>query len=217
MSETTTRLWLLRHGQTEGGACFRGRIDLPLTAGGEQAMATALRSIPQPDRVISSPLQRCRAFAERWAARHACPFSCEEAIQELDFGRWDGRSFEAVWTDEADRVKAFWADPYTTQIPEGEAVPQFESRVHQAVQGWIDHYAGETLLVVGHGGVMRVLLKWALSLPERSLTHLQALEIGYACLIQLELFTDAEGGCWPRLVGLYPAASPLSDCGVNDE
>lgn len=205
MTESCTRFWLLRHGLPEGGECFRGRVDLPLSAQGRTSMAQALMRVGAVDRVLTSPLQRCAQFAAEWASARDYPLEVVPAIVELDFGRWDGRSTADVWREEPELVQKFWQNPYQDGPPEGERVDDFEARVGAQMNEWLQRYAGETLLVISHGGVMRAWLKWALTLPADSKAHLEALELGYAGLIELEVFTDVRGQHWPRLCALYPS------------
>ena len=65
---TTTRLDYLRHGQPIGGQRFRGNgIDDPLSGLGWRQMRETAAAIGSWQRVITSPMQRCAAFAE-WLA-----------------------------------------------------------------------------------------------------------------------------------------------------
>lgn len=219
MGESSTRFWLLRHGLPEGGECFRGRVDLPLTAKGYASMGQALRRVGAVDRVLTSPLQRCALFAAEWASARGCPLETVPAIAELDFGRWDGRAIAEVWREESELVQKFWQNPYQGGPPEGERIDAFEARVGAQMQEWLQRFAGETLLVVSHGGVMRAWLKWALTLPVESKAHLEALALGYAGLIELEVFTDEHGQHWPRLCALYPAPEAIQEMSkeVGDE
>ena len=67
------RIDLLRHGETERGGGFRGSLDDALTARGWQQMHAALHGAGPWDALISSPLQRCAAFASQLAAQRALP------------------------------------------------------------------------------------------------------------------------------------------------
>ena len=93
---------ILRHGQPQGGDVIRGRIDHPLSDEGWQQMfkaagarnaadtATALIKSPPWTEIISSPLQRCRQFAERLTDQHQLPLQVQDQLQEIDYGVWDG-------------------------------------------------------------------------------------------------------------------------------
>ncbi|MCS3902696.1 alpha-ribazole phosphatase [Methylohalomonas lacus] len=147
---------LLRHGETAAGQAFIGSSDVALTARGWQQMHSAVSDVTC-DRIISSPLQRCAAFAETLAAARGVPVLYEPRWCELDFGAWEGRTAAELMQTEAAALQELWARPEAFVAPAGEAVAAFRRRVLAA---WAEHGradAGRTL-VVTHGGVIRVLL-----------------------------------------------------------
>ena len=83
-------LELLRHGDT-GQTGFRGRLDDALSPLGWVQMEAAVAG-RYWQRVHSSPLQRCRRFAEGLASRLGVPFALEPELIEYDFGEWTGRT-----------------------------------------------------------------------------------------------------------------------------
>ena len=83
---------LLRHGETTGGSGFRGSTDDALTDKGWAQMHQALSDVAGWDLLISSPLQRCRMFAEQLAAARKVPLRIEADLRELHFGEWEGRN-----------------------------------------------------------------------------------------------------------------------------
>lgn len=159
---------LLRHGQTTetGPGVLRGQRDDALSPAGWQQMQQGVdaRLAANGQRlpwqaVVSSPLQRCRCFAEDLAARHALPLSIDARLMELDFGDWEGRAVDELLEDptQAPRLQAFWDDPWAHAPTNGESFAHFEARVWQV---WLDlqrQYARQSLLVVTHSGVMRLL------------------------------------------------------------
>jgi alpha-ribazole phosphatase len=74
---------LLRHGEVEGGNCFRGSTDDPLTALGLDQMQHAITEDQTWDRVITSPLQRCSRFAETVAQQRSIPFDIDPRLAEI--------------------------------------------------------------------------------------------------------------------------------------
>lgn len=105
------RLDLLRHGETESGGGFRGSLDDALTARGWAQMRTAVEG-GRWDLLVSSPLQRCRAFAEELAQRQGIELELENDLRELHFGAWEGRSAAALMDCHSEALGRFWADPY---------------------------------------------------------------------------------------------------------
>ena len=181
-------LELLRHGETESGGGLRGSLDDALTATGWAQLRSAMQGAGPWDRIISSPLQRCARFAEELAAAHALPLTLEADLQELHFGAWEGRSAAELMDTDADALGRFWADPYSFTPPEGEPLLQFEARIHAALQRLQRDYPGERLLIVTHGGVMRLLLAQARGLPRQDL-----LQVSVAHAERVRLQRTAEG------------------------
>lgn len=179
---------LLRHGETELGGGLRGSLDDALTAKGWQQMRDAVVAQGPWDRIVSSPLQRCARFAEELGARLSVPVSVEKALQELHFGAWEGQSAAALMQTDAEGLGLFWADPYSFTPPEGEPVSDFAARVLGAVSRLHQAYAGERVLLISHGGVMRLLLAQARGLPREQLLNV---EVSHGALFSLHV---AAGG-----------------------
>jgi alpha-ribazole phosphatase len=182
------RLDLLRHGETELGGGLRGSLDDVLTEKGWQQMRAAVIEQGPWDRVISSPLQRCARFAEELAAQMGLPVAFDQNLQELHFGRWEGQSAAALMETDAEALGLFWADPYSFTPPEGEPVADFSARVRAAVARLQAAYAGERVLLISHGGVMRLLLAQARGWPREQLLNV---EVGHGALFSLSV--DADG------------------------
>ncbi|MBP5075849.1 alpha-ribazole phosphatase family protein [Pseudomonas chlororaphis] len=178
----TLHLDLLRHGETELGGGLRGSLDDALTDAGWQQMRAAVAGQGPWDRLVSSPLQRCARFAEELGARLALPVSLEPDLQELHFGAWEGQSAAALMATDAEALGRFWADPYAFTPPQGEPVLAFSERVLGAVERLHQRYAGERVLLVSHGGVMRLLLARARGLPREQLLNV---EVAHGALFAL--------------------------------
>nr|WP_314527837.1 alpha-ribazole phosphatase family protein [uncultured Pseudomonas sp.] len=178
----TLRLDLLRHGETELGGGLRGSIDDALTETGWAQMRAAVAQQGSWDRLISSPLQRCARFAEELGERLNVPVHHDKDLQELHFGAWEGQSAAALMETDAQDLGRFWADPYAFTPPEGEPVADFSARVLGAVERLHAAYAGERVLLVSHGGVMRLLLARARGLPREQLLNV---EVGHGALFAL--------------------------------
>jgi alpha-ribazole phosphatase len=180
----TVYLELLRHGETEQGGGLRGSLDDALTATGWAQLRAAVQQAGPWDRLISSPLQRCARFAEELAEQRGLPLSLDPALQELHFGAWEGRSAAELMVSDADALGRFWTDPYAFTPPGGEPLVEFEARVLDAVQRLELNHAGERLLLVTHGGVMRLLLAGARGLPPADLLQVN---VSHAQRVRLQL------------------------------
>jgi alpha-ribazole phosphatase len=178
----TLRLDLLRHGETELGGGLRGSLDDALTPRGWEQMHAAVAAGGPWDRLVSSPLQRCARFAEQLGARLGLPVDLDKDLQELHFGAWEGRSAAALMETDAEALGRFWADPYGFTPPEGEPVLEFSARVLAALDRLHQAYAGQRILLVSHGGVMRLLLARARGLPREQLLNV---EVAHGALFSL--------------------------------
>lgn len=184
-----TTLDLLRHGKPEGGETFRGSIDVELSAQGFEQMEKSVKKheqiAPEWDYIISSPLSRCRTFAEQLAARQRQTVEIEEAFKEINFGFWEGKTFSEVKAMDEMHFQRFWEDPIKHTPPKGEPFSQFAQRVNAGLNNVLTAFAGSRLLLVTHGGVIRVILDYCLGGNGHSLMRY---EVPYACLSQIRIF-----------------------------
>ncbi|PBJ10730.1 alpha-ribazole phosphatase family protein [Pseudomonas sp. ACN5] len=180
----TLRVDLLRHGETEFGGGLRGSIDDALTETGWAQMRAAVVGQGPWDRLVSSPLQRCARFAEELGAQLGVPVQWDKDLQELHFGAWEGQSAAALMETDAQALGLFWADPYSFTPPQGEPVADFSTRVLAALQRLHATCAGERILLISHGGVMRLLLAHARGLPREQLLNV---EVGHGALFSLTM------------------------------
>ena len=180
----TLRVDLLRHGETEFGGGLRGSIDDALTETGWAQMRAAVVGQGPWDRLVSSPLQRCARFAEELGAQLGVPVLLDKDLQELHFGAWEGQSAAALMETDAQALGLFWADPYSFTPPQGEPVADFSARVLAALERLYATCAGERILLISHGGVMRLLLAHARGLPREQLLNV---EVGHGALFSLTM------------------------------
>lgn len=183
----TLRLDLLRHGETERGGGLRGSLDDALTPLGWQQMRDAVANPAAWQRIASSPLQRCARFAEQLSSQLSLPMSLEPDLQELHFGDWEGVSTAQLMETDAEGLGRFWENPYTFTPPNGEPVSAFSERVCGAVLRLQQKHDGERILLISHGGVMRLLLAQARGLPREQLLQVV---VGHGGLFGLNVDAD---------------------------
>lgn len=206
-SSTVTTIDLLRHGECQGGEIYRGSTDVPLTDRGWQQMDSSLHSdvahAETPwDRIVSSPLQRCRLFAESKSQQFNIPVQVHDDFREMDFGDWEGREITEVHRVDGEAVTNFYRDPATVAPPNGESMQMVQGRLLAAWQQVLDAHRGEHLLLVQHGGTIRILLAELLQMPLAAVTRM---EIHYASLSRVQVYeTDKEP--FPKLVFLNKTA-----------
>lgn len=157
MRSATTRIDLLRHGETTAGARYIGSTDVPLTSWGWQQMAQALAGAGPWDGVISSPLRRCAEFAADFATRMGVAPVLDAAWQEIHFGAWENCAADELLRTAPQALRSFWADPLQHTPPDGESLRDFQRRILSAWQACLARHAGQRVLLVTHGGVIRTL------------------------------------------------------------
>ncbi|MGB4948740.1 MAG: histidine phosphatase family protein [Candidatus Competibacter denitrificans] len=190
-----TTVDLLRHGEPEGGQKFRGAIDDPLSALGWEQMRTTVGNYHSWDAVISSPLIRCAAFARELTGRIDKPLTITGGFSELSFGIWEGRAVAEVNAADAQALGQFWRDPVGHPIPQGEPVADFDRRIGAAWDGLLRDYQGRHVLLVAHGGVIRMVLRRLLDMP---LHRIWRIEVPYAAISRIRRHCDPEAE--PHLV-----------------
>lgn len=165
-----TKIILVRHGHVEGISPerFRGRSDLMLTAEGlRQAEATARRiqAAWTPAAVYTSPLSRCRATGEAIGRPFGlAPHPLEDLI-DIDYGEWRGLTPDEARTRWSEQLDTWYRAPDWAAIPGGETLQDVLSRTASALRGVIGRHPGDTVVLIGHDSVNRVILLHALDLP----------------------------------------------------
>jgi len=197
-ASTSTRLVLLRHGQTPLSVDRRysGRDDVAMTAVGlDQAARVAGRLANWPiSAIICSPLRRTRETAAPLAAATGLPVTVDEGLIETDFGQWEGLTFsEAARRDP--EVHRAWLRDTTVAPPGGESFADAEARVATARETIVAEHAGQTVVLVTHVTPIKSMIRAAMRVgPEL----LHGLHLDLASVSLVEYFDD--GGSVGRLV-----------------
>ncbi len=196
-----TTVDILRHGRTTADDILRGRIDVSLSDEGYQQMQDRLQPYADPhppwEAIITSPLQRCAQFARDLSEQHESPVSVDKNFLEMDFGDWDGRSFVELQAENPELFTNVWRQPHKYHPPNGETFQQFSSRITQAWRQLLEQYAGQHLLLICHGGVIRALLGEVLQIPPDAISRI---EIPYASISRIKVYQQPGSEHWPQLV-----------------
>ncbi len=156
---------LLRHGEPVGGQKYRGGTDDPLSDEGWRQMRAAVEGVQPWQRILSSPLHRCRDFGEELAARLDIPMVVEPRIREIGFGHWEGKTAAEVTAEDPDALRRFYRDPLAYQPVGAEPPRTFVKRVGKALEEAVEEHLGQHLLIVGHAGVIRAAIAHLLEIP----------------------------------------------------
>jgi alpha-ribazole phosphatase len=185
----TTLIDLLRHGETENSDRYCGSTNYPLTSlGWAQMWSSVQKTSTQWEQIITSPLIRCVDFAQALGQHYSIPVVQDSRLQEIHFGDWENQSAAELMQNQADALLRFWQNPLTHPPPMAEHLRDFQARVLTAWHEIQQQFIGKKVLLITHGGVIRIIISHIQQYP---LEHLLALEIHHAdvkrvCIEQTE-------------------------------
>jgi alpha-ribazole phosphatase len=175
-------IYLVRHARPHGveGLCY-GRRDVTVHASETVRAARALRRhIPEgilnTTPIYSSPLERCATLAREIAAGRVVTLT--PALLELDFGAWQGQSWDAIPREELD---AWAADLWGYAPGQGESTAAAARRW----RSWVDSLLEQSLdavIAVTHAGLIRVAHAIEFSSDPIRLT----MEVGYGSVHRID-------------------------------
>ncbi|MCX7174578.1 MAG: histidine phosphatase family protein [Proteobacteria bacterium] len=163
--EILTRLCIIRHGETDWNAEKRiqGHLDIPLNESGlrqAHAIADGLAECPFRN-IYSSDLRRAWQTAKIAAGRLEIPLRPHEGLRERHSGVLEGRTVEELSARHPEAHARFLDRDPDYPFGPGESMRTFSARVVAAVEELVASHAGETLLLVTHGGVLDVVFRIA--------------------------------------------------------
>jgi len=156
-----TTVFLIRHGVTDWSRDRRlmGSREVPLSSDGVlQAKATAQALAPIPvGEIISSPALRAVQTAEIIGNQFHADITRDPRLGDLKLGKWEGMTYdEAAQTPEYKRLQT---NLLRERLPGGEDLTQVRDRATAAVeQALRDAPAGESLAIVSHASILRIVL-----------------------------------------------------------
>ncbi len=166
------RLVLVRHGTTAWSRerRFAGSRDIPLAEEGLrqcEAVAAALGG-KLIAAVYASPLERARTSAEVIAKAHRLEVRIEPDLREMAFGEWEGLTRDEVAARFPQAYELWRSAPHRLAVPGGESLADVAARGQRAVDELVGTHADETVVLVSHAVVLRLIVLQALGLgPER--------------------------------------------------
>ena len=163
------RLILVRHGETDWNAArrFQGQADIPLNRTGQRQAAAVARVLrcDAVHAIIVSDMRRAQETARVIAAPLQLTVDPDPRWREMGFGDWEGLTYDVLQHRHPKMLAAWHDDPLQVAPPNGETLTQVADRVRDAWHDLRATYADQTVVLVGHGGPLRVLLCLALGLP----------------------------------------------------
>jgi alpha-ribazole phosphatase len=161
-------LYLIRHPKADvpPDVCY-GQSDVGLAVPAHPVAERLRPLLPEHFELHSSPLFRARALAEAIGR----PL-LDDRLMEMDFGDWEGQTFDAIGPAIDDWVR----DPAGFAAPNGESVAEMAERAHDWLDELLDSAPALPQVVVAHGGPLRAIVGRLVGVPEE-----RWLTLDFAC------------------------------------
>jgi broad specificity phosphatase PhoE len=182
-----TKFLLIRHGTNDlVGKAIAGRaVGVHLNQEGRKQASLLAEELAQEqiDHIFSSPLERAYETAEFLAKPRGLNIRIAEALQEVDFGDWTGKTLDelAPLTD----WKIWNTFRSKCRIPNGEVITEVQARMVRFILDAAQKYKDSNIALCGHGDPIKTVLFNFLGAP---LDFLLRLEINPASVSVLEVF-----------------------------
>ncbi len=181
---------LIRHGQTTEENKICGWQDPELSPLGYQQMHQQLTHLENKNKVNNtawemcfySSRKRCANIAKQWIDRCDLQGVCIDDLKEVSFGDWEGLTFEQVYQSYPKQWRD-WMNGMDDVGHGGESHSVFQTRIKKAWQQVLADGKGKNILLVSHGGVMRVILGLCLDIPQKSLSKIAIAHAGCSRII----------------------------------
>ena len=205
-----TQILLVRHGETEWNRIkkYQGQANSPLTELGVK-QAQAVRDALADEAlhaIFSSDLGRAMQTATIIAESHNITVTPEPRLRERHLGVFQGLDKESIsekFPQEVQRYRS--ADPDHV-IPSGESARQRYERSMSCIRELAEAYAGNTILIVTHGGVLRGTIEMVLGLPMNRKRHFSLYNASIArfSIYKNHWMMDSWGETWHlKGLGMY--------------
>lgn len=186
--EKNTRIYLVRHGQTDYSVdriYCDSEIDPPLNEAG-QAQAEAMSEYFRDRQIaalFASPAQRTRTTAEKIASVSGLEIDCSEALRERRFGIWEGMYFNQIAEQYPDEYLKWKQDPVDYTPEQGETLEMLSTRLSGFLKPIVDAFREKEVVVVTHVGPIRSLVTSAFEMPK---SQFRQIKIDYAGITTID-------------------------------
>ncbi|TDI43612.1 MAG: histidine phosphatase family protein [Acidobacteria bacterium] len=193
------RLLLIRHGEPEAsarGRCY-GKLDVGLSANGHAQMARLGEALESAsiDAFYASPRRRALESVERLGGKPIV----EPRLAEINFGELEGLTYDEA-AERYPRIYEEWMRaPTEVHFPGGESFTDMRQRVLEVVSEIREARKEQTVAIVSHGGVNRIVLAKALGIESRAIFRM---EQSYAGMSVIDEYDEYElgGDCIVRVL-----------------
>ncbi|MEW6255227.1 MAG: histidine phosphatase family protein [Pseudomonadota bacterium] len=166
----STTLIIARHGHVEGlhPERFRGRMEIPLSSIGERqalALGAAVAALCAPAAIYTSDLGRCIATGAQIARATGARASVRPELADIHYGAWQWRTHAEIEAEDPEQYVLWRSAPHLVRFPNGESLQDLAVRAADLLRFVRAHHGEETVVLVGHDSVNRVLIGHLLDLP----------------------------------------------------
>ncbi|VUS75243.1 adenosylcobalamin/alpha-ribazole phosphatase [Klebsiella spallanzanii] len=169
------KLWLVRHGETEANVAglYSGHAPTSLTERGiwqAKTLGKLLQDVPF-QRVFCSELERTQYTASLLLGERDIPRQSFPELNEMFFGDWEMRHHRDLQHEDAENYAAWCADWQHATPTNGEGFQAFTQRVSSFTATLPLYQELNHLLIVGHQGVLSLLIAQLLNMPDSAMWH----------------------------------------------
>lgn len=190
------KLLLARHGATElnSARMFVGQRDAELSALGQSQVKklSGRLAAEKIDVIYSSDLRRAMVTAETIASKHKLEITTCPELREVDYGKFEGLTFEQIAQLYPELAGLCLNWDLQLKFPDGESVEELKQRVNKFLGRLKHHDQEQTVLIVAHGGPLRLIICSLLGIDPR---HWRQMHLDLASL---------------SIVNIYPEVAVLS-------
>ncbi len=169
LSTNTTRLCIVRHGETDWNVAKRiqGQTDIPLNATGRaQALAMAYNAGHHHFQALySSDLSRAQETAQALTAHLDLTIATTPGLRERHYGIFQGISAAQGAQRYPEAYACYQQRDLHYNFETGESLLAFAGRVRESLDRIIRHHVGQTVAIVTHAGVLDILYRQATGRP----------------------------------------------------
>ncbi len=214
------RIFLIRHGRTALEGRYKGQLDPPLSPGGikdVEGSALVLEKILENGSLrlnaiyasdLSRALQSADVIAKALKVKKVVPMGL---LRERAFGKWEGMRYDEIEKLYPREFGLWVKDPFANRPVGGESSLAVKKRALASIKEITGRSRpGDTLAIVSHSGILRVLLCHFLGMPYKNIFRA---DVGFGGVSLVELFDfdfdfDGKAGSPPspiiRFMNLMP-------------
>ena len=211
------RIYLIRHGETANAneVCFNGHYDIDLSSEGKKQsrlIANAFKELPI-SAVYSSDLKRAQIGAKYIADKHNLKYAPYKELRELAFGNWEGLSISEVHRNYPNKLNERLKNIELFHVEGGESFFQLRDRVIPKFEEIVSKHPSDSIVILCHGGVIRIILAHILKIPIKNLFYISQ---PYSSINIIQFYEESNpvvelmGGSYKNIDILKPTEKKIS-------